>query len=299
MLRYGWFYGPGTNYDPAGSIPRSLRKRPGADRRRGRRNLLVHPPRRRRREPPCRRSRVREPGIYNIVDDEPARLSEWLPFVAALLRAPAPVRDRRERGPPVARRHAGLHPERTAWRVEREGAGASSTGRRASPRGGKDSGRSMKAPSHSGEESSDVPQHQDALQLRTARDATTRSAPPRCSSCASSAASTSRRRRTSRRSSARSSETAEVRARCCDSLVTTASPRDRDVEAARARARAASRFAGLKRQPEISIPPSTGSTTPVTRSLPQISDTIAADTSSGSATRPSGDFASIAFLIGS
>ena len=51
--------------------------------------------------------------------------------------------------------------------------------------------------------------------------------------------------------------------------------------------------------PAISIPPSTGITTPVTRSLPQISDTIAADTSSGSATRPSSDFTSIAFLIGS
>ena len=29
-------------------------------------------------------------GIYNIVDDSPARLSEWLPFVAKLLKAPAP-----------------------------------------------------------------------------------------------------------------------------------------------------------------------------------------------------------------
>jgi len=32
------------------------------------------------------------PGIYNIVDDDPARLSEWLPVVAELLRAPAPRR---------------------------------------------------------------------------------------------------------------------------------------------------------------------------------------------------------------
>ena len=29
-------------------------------------------------------------GIYNIVDDSPARLSEWLPFAAKLLDAPAP-----------------------------------------------------------------------------------------------------------------------------------------------------------------------------------------------------------------
>jgi nucleoside-diphosphate-sugar epimerase len=26
VLRYGWFYGPGTNYDPVNSIPRSIRK---------------------------------------------------------------------------------------------------------------------------------------------------------------------------------------------------------------------------------------------------------------------------------
>jgi nucleoside-diphosphate-sugar epimerase len=29
-------------------------------------------------------------GIYNIVDDSPVRLSEWLPFAAKLLGAPAP-----------------------------------------------------------------------------------------------------------------------------------------------------------------------------------------------------------------
>ena len=26
VLRYGWFYGPGTNYDPADAIPRAIRK---------------------------------------------------------------------------------------------------------------------------------------------------------------------------------------------------------------------------------------------------------------------------------
>src|SRR5258706_11537518 len=28
VVRYGWFYGPGTSYDPAGSIPRPLRQGP-------------------------------------------------------------------------------------------------------------------------------------------------------------------------------------------------------------------------------------------------------------------------------
>ena len=31
-------------------------------------------------------------GIYNVVDDEPAELREWLPGVAALLGAPKPLR---------------------------------------------------------------------------------------------------------------------------------------------------------------------------------------------------------------
>jgi nucleoside-diphosphate-sugar epimerase len=33
-----------------------------------------------------------EPGIYNIVDDEPARVAEWLPYLAACLGAPPPRR---------------------------------------------------------------------------------------------------------------------------------------------------------------------------------------------------------------
>jgi nucleoside-diphosphate-sugar epimerase len=33
-----------------------------------------------------------EPGIYNIVDDEPARQADWIPYLADLLDAPAPRR---------------------------------------------------------------------------------------------------------------------------------------------------------------------------------------------------------------
>jgi nucleoside-diphosphate-sugar epimerase len=89
VLRYGWFYGPGTGYDPADSIPRSIR--------RGRAPIVgtgagtysfIHV------EDAARAtmkalSRAK-PGIYNIVDDEPARLAEWLPFAARLLGAPPP-----------------------------------------------------------------------------------------------------------------------------------------------------------------------------------------------------------------
>jgi 2-alkyl-3-oxoalkanoate reductase len=33
-----------------------------------------------------------EPGIYNVVDDEPARVADWLPYLAASAGAPAPLR---------------------------------------------------------------------------------------------------------------------------------------------------------------------------------------------------------------
>src|SRR5256885_2883344 len=89
VLRYGWFYGPGTSYDPEGSIPTAIRKGTmpivgaGAgtysfinlrDAAAATVKILAH----------------EASGIFNIVDDSPARLSEWLPFAAKLLDAPAP-----------------------------------------------------------------------------------------------------------------------------------------------------------------------------------------------------------------
>jgi 2-alkyl-3-oxoalkanoate reductase len=89
VLRYGWFYGPGTSYDPEDSIPRAIRSGSmpivgaGAgtysfidlrDAAAATVEALAHDA--------C--------GTYNIVDDSPVRLSEWLPFAARLLEAPAP-----------------------------------------------------------------------------------------------------------------------------------------------------------------------------------------------------------------
>ena len=89
MLRYGWFYGHGTSYDPEGAIPSAIRTGSypivgdGAgtysfinlfDAAAATVKALSHEVR----------------GIYNIVDDSPIRLSEWLPLVARLLDAPAP-----------------------------------------------------------------------------------------------------------------------------------------------------------------------------------------------------------------
>lgn len=90
VLRYGWFYGPGTNYDPADAIPRAIKK--------GRMPIVgagdgtysfvhVHDA-----AVATMKALARgEPGIYNIVDNAPAKLSTWLPVVARLLDAPAPT----------------------------------------------------------------------------------------------------------------------------------------------------------------------------------------------------------------
>jgi 2-alkyl-3-oxoalkanoate reductase len=90
VLRYGWFFGPGTSYDPNGTIPTAIRKGTypivgvgaGAysyidlrDAAAATINALAHEAR----------------GIYNIVNDAPVRLSEWLPFAAKFLGAPAPA----------------------------------------------------------------------------------------------------------------------------------------------------------------------------------------------------------------
>ena len=91
VLRYGWFYGPGTSYDPQGTIPTALRNGTmpvvgeGAgiysfinlrDAAAATLKVLAHEAK----------------GIYNIVDDSPVRWSEWLSFAAKLLDAPAPGR---------------------------------------------------------------------------------------------------------------------------------------------------------------------------------------------------------------
>jgi nucleoside-diphosphate-sugar epimerase len=89
VLRYGWFYGPGTSYDPEGSIARAIRggTMPIIGAGAGTYSFIDL------RDAAAATVKVlaREAsGIYNIVDDSPARSSEWLPFAAGLLGAPAP-----------------------------------------------------------------------------------------------------------------------------------------------------------------------------------------------------------------
>jgi nucleoside-diphosphate-sugar epimerase len=91
VLRYGQFYGPGTYYAPDGHLGREVRRRrfpivgPGTgtfsflhveDAAGATVAALDHG----------------APGVYNVVDDEPAPLHEWLPVYAEALGAKPPRR---------------------------------------------------------------------------------------------------------------------------------------------------------------------------------------------------------------
>ncbi|MFZ1996124.1 MAG: NAD(P)-dependent oxidoreductase [Solirubrobacteraceae bacterium] len=95
VLRYGNFYGPGTRFAPDGSDAELVRRRqfPIAgggsaywsfvhvyDAATATMRAVLHG----------------DPGIYNIVDDEPAPIADWLPVYARALDAPTPP----ETGPP-------------------------------------------------------------------------------------------------------------------------------------------------------------------------------------------------------
>jgi nucleoside-diphosphate-sugar epimerase len=91
VLRYGWFYGPGTSYDPAGSIPNAIRAGtlPIVGAGAGTYSFIDL-----RDAAAATVAALAQDatGIYNIVDDAPVRLREWLPAAAELLGAPAPGR---------------------------------------------------------------------------------------------------------------------------------------------------------------------------------------------------------------
>jgi len=91
VLRYGFFYGPGTHYASGGAIAEQVRARrfPLVGRATGV-SSFVHVA-----DAAAATALALErggPGVYNVVDDEPAPLRDWLPAYAAALGAKPPRR---------------------------------------------------------------------------------------------------------------------------------------------------------------------------------------------------------------
>jgi 2-alkyl-3-oxoalkanoate reductase len=89
VLRYGWFYGPATYYASDGSIAEMVRKRRfpvlgGSD---GLFSFIHIEDAAGATAIACERG---VPGIYNVVDDEPATIAQWLPAYAGALGAKPP-----------------------------------------------------------------------------------------------------------------------------------------------------------------------------------------------------------------
>jgi nucleoside-diphosphate-sugar epimerase len=93
VLRYGAFYGPGTNFSlgPQGTMVEAIRKRqiPLVGRAGGVWSFIHIED---AAEATVNAVEGRGRGIYNVVDDEPAAVAEWLPFAAKAVEAPAPRR---------------------------------------------------------------------------------------------------------------------------------------------------------------------------------------------------------------
>ena len=91
VLRFGWLYGPGTYYDSNGTIAEETRRRRNPIVGKGSGMFsFVH-------VEDAASAFVAaldhgRPGVYNIVDDEPALASEWQPLYAELLGAKPPRR---------------------------------------------------------------------------------------------------------------------------------------------------------------------------------------------------------------
>jgi nucleoside-diphosphate-sugar epimerase len=91
VLRYGYFYGPGTFYGPDGSTWSDVRRRrlPLVGRATGVLSLVQVEDAATATVAALDRG---SPGIYNVCDDEPAPMSEWLPAYAEAIGAKPPLR---------------------------------------------------------------------------------------------------------------------------------------------------------------------------------------------------------------
>lgn len=91
VLRYGWLYGPGTWFARDGEYAKMARRRllPVAGRGEG---MWSFAHVRDAAEATVAALGVDGPRIFNVVDDHPAPMRDWLPEFARLLGAPPPLR---------------------------------------------------------------------------------------------------------------------------------------------------------------------------------------------------------------
>jgi nucleoside-diphosphate-sugar epimerase len=91
VLRYGWFYGPGTYYDRDGSQTEDFHRRrmPIVGKGTGIFSFIQVEDAASATVAAVERG---DPGVYNVVDDEPAPLSEWAPAFARAVGAKKPRR---------------------------------------------------------------------------------------------------------------------------------------------------------------------------------------------------------------
>jgi len=133
VLRFGWFYGPGTYHDRGGSVADEVEKRRYPIIGKGLGTFsYIH-------VEDAADAYVAAldhgaPGIYNVVDDEPAPMHEWLPVYAQALGAKPPRRvpyrlarliagdaaraavELRGASNAKAKRELGWRPEYPSWR---------------------------------------------------------------------------------------------------------------------------------------------------------------------------------------
>ena len=91
VLRYGFFYGPGTHYGSAGTLVDDARRRrmPIVGKGTGVFSFIHVDDAADATVAAVERG---APGVYNVTDDEPASMSEWLPVLAEAAGAKRPLR---------------------------------------------------------------------------------------------------------------------------------------------------------------------------------------------------------------